>query len=336
MRDAPILLLGGSGVVGRWTARLLRDADPQTALLIGGRDLAKAQAVAAAIGNAEATRIDLGAADLALGDRPVSAVAIFLKDDTLAALRFAQSRGIAHIGISSGTFEIGPEVSAFIHRPGAAPVVLGSEWLAGAATLPVLHFARGFARLEDIRIDALLDEQDIGGPAAGIDMVRLTEFAPAALTRRDGMFYWRAGDEAKARIRAVDGTPMDAFGYSPLDIAALAAATGAPGIQLNVAVGTSSTRRQGSPMSTEIIITLAGEATGGGHRRECHAIVHPEGQAPLTALGVTMMLERLLGRDGGPATPAGLYFPEQLLDPAAYMARLTALGGNLREMEIEQ
>ena len=53
MRDAPILLIGGSGVVGRRTARLLRDANPDAKLLIGGRDLARAQQVAAEIGSAE-------------------------------------------------------------------------------------------------------------------------------------------------------------------------------------------------------------------------------------------------------------------------------------------
>src|SRR5687768_11243064 len=149
MRDAPILLIGGSGIVGRRTARLLRDANPDAKLLIGGRNLARAQQVAAEIGSAEGVAVDLDADDLGLGEsrpgeRPLAAVVIFLKDARLAALRFAQARGAPHIGISSGTFEIGPEVSAFIHKPGAAPVVLGSEWLAGAAVLATLHLARKF------------------------------------------------------------------------------------------------------------------------------------------------------------------------------------------------
>jgi hypothetical protein len=333
MRDAPILLIGGSGIVGRWTAQLLRDANPAAKLLIGGRDLAKAQQVAVEIGNAEGVTVDLNVEDLGLGGRPVSAVAIFLKDDRLAALRFAQARGVPHIGISSGTFEIGPEVSAFIHNPGAAPVVLGSEWLAGAAVLPTLHLIRNFARITDIVIDAVLDEEDIGGPAADIDMRRLTQFAPAALTRSNGKFLWRSGDGAKAVVRAVDGEAMEAFAYSPFDIAALSAVTGAPNVQLNVAVGKSSTRRRGEPMSTEIMIALIGETAEGAAHRERHAIVHPQGQAPLTALGVAMMLERLTGLDGKSVTPAGLYFPEQLVDPDAYLRRLEAIGGKLTRME---
>ncbi len=334
MSAHPILLVGGSGIVGRWTASFLREAYPDAPLLIGGRDLAKARAVAAEIGGAEGVALDLAAPDLGLGDRPLAAVAIFLKDDRLAALRFAQARGVPHLSISSGTFEIGPEVSAYIHRPDAAPVVLGAEWLAGAATLPALEFAKAFARVTAIRIGALLDEQDIGGPAADIDMHRLTEFAPAALTRRDGAFFWRVGDEAKARYTAVDGTDMEAFAYSPYDIAALAAATDAPNIELDVAVGLSSTRRRGEPMSTEIAIDLAGEDSAGRPLRTRHTIVHPEGQAPLTALGVAMMLERLVGLDGRPATPAGLYFPEQLVDPVEWLARLERIGGTVTQQAV--
>ncbi len=331
----PILLIGGSGIVGRRTAQFLRAANPTAPLLIGGRDLARASDVAAGIGHAEGVALDLAADDLGLGGRPVGAVAIFLKDDTLAALRFAQARKVPHISISSGTFEIAPEVSAYIHNPTAAPVVLGSEWLAGAATLPALEFVKAFGRVDDITIGVLLDEQDIGGPAAAIDLHRLTEVAPTALTRRDGAFFWRVGDEARATYRAVDGTEMEAFAYSPFDIAALSAATGAPNVQVNIAVGVSSTRRRGEPMSTEIILDLAGEDHAGQPLRTRHAIVHPEGQAPLTALGVTMMLERLVGLDGKPPSPAGLYLPEHLVDPAEYLRRLEQIGGTVSKAEVQ-
>ena len=86
-------------------------------------------------------------------------------------------------------------------------------------------------------------------------------------------------------------------------------------------------------MLTSIMITLTGETTEGSVRRVRHALVHPQGQAPLTALGVVMMLERLTGRDGKPVPLAGLYFPEQLVDPAAYLHRLEAIGGSFTRMD---
>lgn len=42
----PILLMGGSGAIGHHTARALHAAHPDVPLLIGGRDLAKAQRAA--------------------------------------------------------------------------------------------------------------------------------------------------------------------------------------------------------------------------------------------------------------------------------------------------
>jgi predicted enzyme related to lactoylglutathione lyase len=47
-----------------------------------------------------------------------------------------------------------------------------------------------------------------------------------------------------------------------------------------------------------------------------------------------MLLERLLGLDGKPPTPAGLYFPYQLLDAGAYLKRLSKEGGELLELKM--
>jgi hypothetical protein len=330
----PILLIGGSGVIGLQTVRFLRTAHPDAALLIGGRDPVKVKKAAVAIGNAEGVVIDLAAADLGLRERPISAVAIFLKDDQLAGLRFAQARGLPHISISSGIQEIGPEVAAYMHKPDAAPVVLGAEWLVGATTVPTLEFAKEFCQVHDISIGALIDEQDVGSPAASVDMERLTKTMPAALTRRDGSYFWRVGEDAKAEFRSADGTKMDASALSPYDVVALATATGAPNVQFNLAIGVSSTRRRGEPMSTEIVIELAGEDHAGQPLRTRHAVIHPEGQMPLTGLGVAMILERLIGLDGNPVTPAGLYFPYQLLEPTAYLARLEQIGGMILKLEV--
>ncbi len=303
-------------------------------LLIGGRDSAKAEEAAAQIGGAEGVVLDLSADNLGLCGCPVRAVAVLFTDERVATLRFAQSRGVPHISISRGISEMGPEVAAYIHEPNAAPVVLGTEWLVGATTVPTLEFAKAFQRVHDIAIGALLDEQDAFGPASQTDLERQTKTMPAAFVRRDGAYLWRVGDDAKAQFRAADGTEMEASAFSPYDVVGLATATGAPNVQFNLAIGVSSTRRRGEPMSTEIVIELAGEDHEGRHLRTRHAIVHPQGQMPLTGLGVAMLLERLIGLDGKPATPAGLYFPYQLLQPTVYLARLKQAGGNILRLEV--
>ena len=146
------------------------------------------------------------------------------------------------------------------------------------------------------------------------------------------MFVWREGEDSKAIFRAVDDTQIEASGFSSIDVVGLAAATDAPNVQFNLATAVSSTRRQGRPMSTEIIIELVGEDLKGKPLRTRHAVVHPAGAAPLTGLSVAMILERLLGLDGQPPTPPGLYFPYQLLDAAAYLDRLKEEGGELRKL----
>ncbi|WP_022826141.1 hypothetical protein [Hymenobacter norwichensis] len=333
MTQQPILVVGGSGIVGRWVARLLHDAHPEIPLLLGGRDLAKAQEAAAAVPSAEGIALNLAAEDLGLGQRSVSAVVVLFTDHRLAALRFAQTRGIPHLSISAGISEMGPEVAAYVHQPQAAPVVLGTEWLVGATTIPTLKFAQVFGRVHSITIGALLDEQDVTGPAGYTDFERQNKIMPAALVRRDGAFVWQM-DEANTTIRAVDGTEQKADTFSFYDVLGLATATGAPNVQFKLAFGISSSRRQGKPMSTEILIDLAGEDHAGQPLHTRHAVVHPQGQMPLTGLGITLLLERLLGLDGRPAVQPGLYFPYQLLEPSTYLTRFQQIGGQILTLEV--
>jgi hypothetical protein len=152
MSPHPILLAGGAGIVGRHAARELRVARPQIPLLMGGRDIARAEEAASAVGHAEGVTIDLEDEDLGLDGRPVSAVAVLFTDTSVAGLRFAQARGIPYISISPGIVEFGPEVATFIHNPRAAPVVLGTEWLVGATSIPTLEFAKRFAQVDNITI----------------------------------------------------------------------------------------------------------------------------------------------------------------------------------------
>ncbi|MPZ10926.1 MAG: NAD(P)-dependent oxidoreductase [Kiloniellaceae bacterium] len=329
----PVLIIGGSGMVGAQAAGMLRRFHPTLPIAIGGRNIAKAEAVAREVGGAEAVQVDTGRRGLGLpaGAR-YSAVAVFLKDDTLNALRFAQAEGIPHISISSGSFEVGPEMALYIHNAGRAPVLMASHWLAGAATLPTLHFARAFRSIDSIEIAAVLDEQDMGGPAAAADFERLTSAAPNPLFLQGGRWTWVMNGEATRTVTDVDGTEVTAQGYAPLDVLSLAGATDAQSIRFDLVYGESASRRQGAPFSTAIMIEIAGEKSDGTRARVRHELVHPQGQAPLTALGVTLAIERLLGLAGGAPVAPGLYLPEVLIDPAYMVQRLEEIGTEIRQV----
>ena len=99
----PVLIIGGSGIVGAQAAQALRRLQPDLPITIGGRDLAKAEAVARKVGGADAAAIDLARPDLGQPDRAFAAVVVFVKDAGLNSLRFAQARGVPHISCSDAS-----------------------------------------------------------------------------------------------------------------------------------------------------------------------------------------------------------------------------------------
>lgn len=334
MSSHPIVLIGGYGAVGQWTARLMREFHPNQPLLIAGRNLEKAQEFAQSLGAAEGIAVDLAAHDLGIGSRPVSAVAVLFTDEKLAGLRFAQSRQVPYINIAPLLNEIGLEVGAFIHQPHASPVVLAAEWLVGATSITTLEYAKQFKTLETIDISALLDEHDTGGPAQTTDAERIAKTAPAALARQNGNYVWRTSEDTTPTIKAVDGTKLPAIALSPYDVLGLSMATDAPNVVFNLAFGVSSSRRAGGNMSTEIIIDLKGTGHNGRPLHIRRAVVHPEGQFPLTGLGVALVLERILGlNDKLQAPKPGLYFPYQLLEAQRYFEYFKKIGGRVLELK---
>ncbi|WP_431000996.1 hypothetical protein [Klebsiella pneumoniae] len=56
------------------------------------------------------------------------------------------------------------------------------------------------------------------------------------------------------------------------------------------------------------------------------------GAAPLTGLGIALIIERLVGLDGKPPVCPGLYFPYQVLDSSSYLARLEQEGGQVLKL----
>lgn len=323
----PVLIIGGSGFVGAHAARTLRKLHPALPIAIGGRNFEKAEAIAREIGNAEAVVVDLDRRDLGLpAEKRFSAIVPFVKDETLNSLKYAQATGAAYLSISSGVYEVGPEAAHFIHKPTSVPVLMGSSWLVGAATFPALRFASDFNAIDAIAIAVVLDEQDMGGPAAFADYERLTTTAPRPLILKDGKFIWAGEDDASRLVLGIDGIESTAQAYSPFDVLSLSAATDARSIRFDMVYGMSASRRRGEPFSTEIVIEISGERKDGTTGRNRYELVHPEGQAPVTALGVALGIERLIGLDGkAPAAP-GLYFPEVLIDPEYALRRYKEFG----------
>jgi hypothetical protein len=321
-----VLVMGGSGQVGAGAAALLRQWHPALPLTIAGRDLGRAQRVADELGAATAVTIDLQRSDLGLpAGHDYSAVVAALWDNRLHGLRYAQERGLPYLSISSGLVDIAPEIVAGAQRAGAAPILAASHYLAGLVVLAAVDSAREFDRIDTIRIGAVLDETDAGGPAGIADLERWSAATSAGLVRRDGVFTWVTGLDAQADVPCADGTVLPGQSIPILDVPSLALATGAPNVRFDLAVGESSGRRRGETASSEVRIDLEGVGPTGAPLSTSRYLVHPAGQNPLTALGVALGTERLLGLRGEAVAP-GIHTPEALLDPAYAVKRMAEIG----------
>lgn len=324
-RTNPVLILGGTGQAGRGTAELLRRWHPDLPLTIAGRDLGRAQRVADELGGATAVTVDMDRADLGLpAGREHSAVVATLWDSRLNGLHHAQQQGIPYLSISSGLVDIAPEIVLAAQRH-AAPVLVASHFCAGTAALAAVHAARELDRVDTVRVGAVLDETDTGGPAGVADLERWEAAAPAGLQRRDGVFTWIDDAQAQTHVPATDGTLVPGVSVAVLDVPSIALATGARDVRFDLAVGESTGRRRGTGPSVEILIEITGTDSAGMPRRLARHLVHRDGQRPLTALGIALGVERLIGLRGAPVA-SGVHTPESLVDPAHAVVRLAEIG----------
>ena len=195
-----------------------------------------------------------------------------------------------------------------------------------SALLPTLKFAADYQTIDLIRIGIVLDERDSGGPATAADFERIKGHEPSALTFTDRRFDWIPIAPNPTTVTSVDGVKMDAVPYSPFDVLSIGTATRTRSYRMDLAVGVSASRRRGEAFSTEIIIDIEGTRKNGRPGRSHHEIVHPGGEAPLTALGVVQGVEQLLGLTGGEPAKAGLYFLESLLNPDKFVCRMESIG----------
>ncbi|WP_394841713.1 NAD(P)-dependent oxidoreductase [Pendulispora brunnea] len=320
MKD-PVLVIGGSGKVGRYFAKAFRKLQPKQPIAIGGRDLAKAKAAAEESDLAEAVRVDLARSDLGLPEgKKYSAVVVLLKDDTLNTMKYAQANGLPYVSFSDWFFDIGPEVALYVHAPKRAPVLFLGHAHGGTVTLATLHFAREFRTIESIDIGVVADERDSGGPAAKVDMDRLGGAVSRPPILKNGQWLWAGEDDANRRFTGADGREWQGRALPLLDVASLAAATDAKSVRIDYAL------RAGDGLSHESILEIAGTKKDGSTGRFRYALVDAVSHSETSARGVAFAVERLLGLAGGPEVAAGLYHPESLLDPGYVVERMQEFG----------
>lgn len=317
-----ILIAGGYGLVGGLVARHIRAAGHDVELILAGRRPADGEALAKELG-AKTARLDVADPDAdltAIG--PVDLVVAALQDPREGLLLGALRSGAAHIGVTRTADTMSP-VAVAAGAFAARPVLMLGHWQAGVLTLAAQVAAALFTRVDRIDLAALYDYADPIGP---MTMGDSTGFVGRALIRSDGL--WASVDaEVNGRQVARRGQPaFEAMPMGVLDVPGLAITTGAPNVRFDLGTGESRGTQAGGSASHDLFIDITGQVEGGQVETRRTVLSDPRGQAHLTALGVLVAVERILGLDGGPPTTAGLKFPESFLDARAAMARFEAFG----------
>lgn len=184
--------------------------------------------------------------------------------------------------------------------------------------------ANKFSQIETIELAGLYDPKDSVGPLVANEV---SGFVGEALIRKEGNWL---SLQAKENPRTIDlHNHSSATGYplSTLDVPSIAAFTGAKNIRFDFIIGESIGTGKGVQASHELYITIIGTLLSGEKRKLRTIASGPKGNSHLTAVGVYLITEKILGLNGQPEQKiGGLYLPETIISTHHISNRLKEFG----------
>lgn len=321
-----VLLVGGYGVLGDALAKALRSRNPDLHITVAGRSPLRAKALAAYLGNAEGVAFDLDDPSARFPVGNWSAIAVLVKDYRLSFTDRARMHASPLLSLSSGAFEIGPEMFHGL-RAAAAPIILASHWLAGGPVLAALELALRLDSVIEIDVGLFIDRSGgPSGPATTADFERISTACPSTLVRRGGRYEWVRGDAARACFERENGAPAEGSIAVSCDVMSLASATGAASVHVVEAFGQSLSAARGDGPADEISVRVSGIAADGTARELRRFLTAPRAPYGLTAITATLAIERMAGLRGDAALAPGLYPVDAIIDPISFLEAIEAMG----------
>ncbi|WP_299488304.1 saccharopine dehydrogenase [Acaryochloris sp. IP29b_bin.137] len=330
-----ILIAGGYGVVGRQLAMLIRQCRPDLPLIIAGRNLAKAEALAIELDHASALQLDVEQSNPLQGAQPRAIVAL-VNDPHDYLLMDAVQNGIPYLDVARWSERLRESISRLSTETVSAPVMFTSGWMGGIAALMAVAAARTLQKTEQIDIGVLFSLKDKSGPNSIEYMDRL---ATPFETLTDGQPQQVFPYTDSRRVKFSGGFTTPVYRFDTPDQLTLPQATGAKTVATRIAfddifstqllrvlirsglwklisgdrftqLRQSLLYNPGSGASHEIDVAVDGSDTNGFSKTVTATIVDPQGQTHLTALGALIQLERLLGLDGANPPAPGIVYPD--------------------------
>lgn len=317
-----IFIAGGYGLVGSNIARLIRKVNKDVEIILAGRNPQSGDTLAKELGNARTVYLDLNhlPSQKELQLENVDLIVSALQDPADHLIHLAIKHQIAHIGITKLVDEIGPVVFASLQAPPKRPIILLGHNEAGITSLITLESAKEFTTVESIEIAAIYDNLDPVGPMTSSD-IGSEGLTARALIRKKGQWTWVDPQNHKREIY-MQSKKMEGFPMGLLDVTSLGAMTNAANIRWDFVQGESKGTKSGRNASHEVYIDIKGISKSGEQTQRRTIISDPNGQAHLIALGVVIIIERILGFNGQPFAHGGLQLPEMIISPDAAMKRI--------------
>lgn len=330
-----VLIAGGYGVVGEQIARALRQRHPQWPLILAGRNPAKAEGLAQALGNTATARVDMEQPN-PLGGRKPRAILAAVNDPHDYLLLDAARAGIPYVDITRWTERLRSAAARVATESLQAPVLFASAWMAGVATVAAVAASRQLSRVARVDIAVLFSLKDKAGPNSAEYMDRLATPFEVMIGGQPAQVYPYTDPR---RVTFPGGHTAKAYRFDTPDQLTLPTTTGAHTVAARIAFDDAlaanllvfltrsgiwklisgerftSLRRSllynpGAGASHEMVIEAAG-VDENGHSKSVHVTVRdPQGQTHLTALGAVVQLERVLGLDGAPPPAPGIVYPD--------------------------
>lgn len=321
-----ILIIGGYGQVGSNIAHLIRKADSTIELILAGRNPQNGELLAIELTNAETAHINLAEGFTLAQFRKIDLIISALGDHSNILRETAILNGIPCITVSELADQISPTALLSLHKTIAAPIVFAGHWQAGLLTLVVKQLAAKFSHITTVETAGLYDEKDPVGPLVTDEV---TDFVGRALIRRDGNWLHV---ESKANTRLInlyDGKSAVGHPMGTLDVPSIAAFTGAGNIRFDFIVGDSIGSGKGLEASHDLYIEIEGTLLSGQKTKFRTIVSGPRGNSHLTAVGVYLITEKILGLNGkSKQNKGGMYLPETIVSEDNIIKRLSEFGIN--------
>lgn len=324
-----ILIVGGYGMVGSNIARLIRAVDGNIQLILAGRNPQHGSQLATELKNAETAYINLEEGFDLSPFQNIDLIISALDDHSNIIRETAILNGIACIAVSELSDQVAPTAFLGLHKTISAPVVFAGHWQAGVLILLVKYLAAKFNQISTVEAAGLYDPKDRVGPLVANEV---SGFVGQALIRENKNWQYVQARENPKTIELYDSSSAIGYPLSTLDVPSIGAFTGAANIRFDFIIGESIGSSKGLDASHDLYIAIEGTLPSGKRTKSRTIVSGPKGNSHLTAVGVYLITEKILGLNGRSAqSQGGLYLPETIVPSEDIMERLREFGIEIRE-----